>query len=466
MDSDDSSNTPVHPLTRQGDEEPVQLQTGYYGARGERIQHTVHKGALYLPKEALDLMKAQPSTQTYDLPSLDAVQRPLAESSTKIVTELKAVVVQIPTPPGLPPAPPRNALKTVATNRTIERLRGGGGDDEEAMEVEPTASDVVPSSSTAANETPATTTTKEEPNVQPLPKQPNPQWKQHKPGPADEMGVDPAPPQPDWFRENEVTDLERSLLPEWFDQSADHRTPSSYLQARNQILQMATELANRYLTVAMVRRTIPGDMGSLMRLHAFLESHALINQVAQNDSAPLPQHCPPRRSMDFRRKLVELVVAAKRQKVSSDDDDPLDWKALAVQMGGITEEECEREFLLLPFAKQPSRVGVEDAVTKSDPAVIHAAIEAACRSKRDPTEIQQAAMSGVLAAQALQDAQQHEDSVANILKEILDVRLQKLENRMALMDDLEGLLEAERVALELERRDLYTSRCRHWFHGK
>jgi len=26
-------------------------------------------------------------------------------------------------------------------------------------------------------------------------------------------------------------------------------------------------------------------------------------------------------------------------------------------------------------------------------------------------------------------------------------------------------LEAERVALELERRDLYTARCRHWFQG-
>jgi SWI/SNF related-matrix-associated actin-dependent regulator of chromatin subfamily C len=44
-------------------------------------------------------------------------------------------------------------------------------------------------------------------------------------------------------------------------------------------------------------------------------------------------------------------------------------------------------------------------------------------------------------------------------------RMEKLENRMALLDDIEGIIEAEKVALELERRDLYTARCRHWFGG-
>jgi SWI/SNF related-matrix-associated actin-dependent regulator of chromatin subfamily C len=34
-----------------------------------------------------------------------------------------------------------------------------------------------------------------------------------------------------------------------------------------------------------------------------------------------------------------------------------------------------------------------------------------------------------------------------------------------MLDDVEGILEAEKVALELERRDLYTARCRHWFGG-
>ena len=47
--------------------------------------------------------------------------------------------------------------------------------------------------------------------------------------------------------------------------------------------------------------------------------------------------------------------------------------------------------------------------------------------------------------------------------DIVDLQIQRLENRVALLDDVEALLEAERVSLELERRDMYTARCRHWF---
>jgi SWI/SNF related-matrix-associated actin-dependent regulator of chromatin subfamily C len=47
--------------------------------------------------------------------------------------------------------------------------------------------------------------------------------------------------------------------------------------------------------------------------------------------------------------------------------------------------------------------------------------------------------------------------------DIVDQRLQRLENRAAMLEDVEALLEAERVALELERRDMYTARCRQWF---
>ena len=41
----------------------------------------------------------------------------------------------------------------------------------------------------------------------------------------------------------------------------------------------------------------------------------------------------------------------------------------------------------------------------------------------------------------------------------------KLENKLSLLEDVEGILDAERIAIELERRDLYTTRCHHWFAG-
>jgi SWI/SNF related-matrix-associated actin-dependent regulator of chromatin subfamily C len=49
------------------------------------------------------------------------------------------------------------------------------------------------------------------------------------------------------------------------------------------------------------------------------------------------------------------------------------------------------------------------------------------------------------------------------MMDIIDQRVKRIENRIALMDDIEALLEAERVSLELERRDMYTTRCRQWF---
>ena len=56
-----------------------------------------------------------------------------------------------------------------------------------------------------------------------------------------------------------------------------------------------------------------------------------------------------------------------------------------------------------------------------------------------------------------------EDNLSSILSQLVNKRMEKLENRMAMIDDIEGILDAEKVALELERRDLYTARCRHWY---
>ena len=74
-------------------------------------------------------------------------------------------------------------------------------------------------------------------------------------------------------------------------------------------------------------------------------------------------------------------------------------------------------------------------------------------------------MLASVASSAVETARKEEDTVDRILHEILDQRMSKLENRLSLLDDLECMFDAERMALELERRDLYTTRCRHWFSG-
>jgi hypothetical protein len=349
-----------------------------------------------------------------------------------------------------------------------------------------------------------------------LKKRPAPQWEQHTPGANDEMQVDPAnkTPPPEWYKKDAVSDLEISLLPEWFDGSAPHRTAESYLKARETMIQMSDTLGNRYITSTMVRRCIPGDAGSLLRLHSCLSSYALINDDAMNDSAPTPMVLQkpselkgPRAAWNetLRDDLMEAVVeqSSKRPKLdpsSSTDSSgsfvPLNWDAVAAKVGhGTTPDDCEREFLALPLdgndqngapregsitpdgeardkgtASKMTKLEIQqeifqELVAKSDPTVIHAVTEASLKATDKLADAQKAGVYGLVASQAAQEARSQEDSVARVLSEIVDLRMKKLENRMTLMDDIEGMLEAERIALELERRDLYTARCRHWFGG-
>ena len=81
------------------------------------------------------------------------------------------------------------------------------------------------------------------------------------------------------------------------------------------------------------------------------------------------------------------------------------------------------------------------------------------------SSVQKAVILGLVVSQAVGKAKSEEEAVSRLLAEIVELRMQKLENRLSLLDDVEGMLDTERVCLELERRDLYTARCRLWFGG-
>lgn len=374
------------------------------------------------------------------------------------------------------------------------------------------ATEVKPVQSTPEGRANKETSKSEEtvPDVVALSKTPAPQWEQHIPGPSDEMQVDPASktPKPDWYDAARASEIEKSVLVEWFDQSASHRTEESYVQAREGILKIAAGIGNRYVSATMVRRSVPGDAGSLLRLHAFLTSYAFINEDSMNDSAPTPvtlQQEVDKRHLwndELKRALLDNVVeqSRKRPKLLSSDTNEnglvFDWNAVAAAIGnGMDATECERQFLSLPMddltstterpiTPEPSLEGtplsakgngelraqvLQDIVDNSDPDVLRAATQAVFAATEDPTAnlaaLQNTTVASLLAGQALAQCRKEEANVANLLAGVVDLRMQKLENRLTLLDDLEGLLEAERVALELERRDLYTARCRHWFGG-
>ena len=192
---------------------------------------------------------------------------------------------------------------------------------------------------------------------------------------------------------------------------------------------------------------------------------------------------------------MEAVVDESKKRRRLDDSIsfvPIDWSIVAKRVGnGATASDCERVFLSLPLegeskmersitpdgtsnekdestdkAKMDVRENIlKDIVGGSHPEVVKAATDAALKATEHLAEAQKAAVLALVASEAALRAQKEEDAISRLLVELQEQRLQKLENRLALLDDVEGVLEAERVALELERRDLYTARCRHWFGG-
>ena len=92
-----------------------------------------------------------------------------------------------------------------------------------------------------------------------------------------------------------------------------------------------------------------------------------------------------------------------------------------------------------------------------------AVIDASLQSTNDINEARKASFVAIMAGAAAQKGAQAESEIENTLMDIVDLQIQRLENRVALLDNVEALLEAERVSLELEKRDMYTARCRHWF---
>mmetsp|Transcript_18316 Transcript_18316/g.37797 ORF Transcript_18316/g.37797 Transcript_18316/m.37797 type:complete len:281 (-) Transcript_18316:89-931(-) len=279
------------------------------------------------------------------------------------------------------------------------------------------------------------------------------------------------------------------MLPEWFDSSAAHRTPESYLQAREKIITISEALSNRNVTNAMIRRSILGDAGSLQRLRTFLVNWGIINRDGINDSAPTTASLRPsvKRAAIFTNDMREILLLAvteqaskKRKLAATSTSLSLDWEEIAQKVGyGVSAEKCRENFMTAPLQQDTTAMDVssddaeannsqqfvQDLVSKSNPQVVQKVFDVALEATDSLEETKSASLLGLQLTQALENSRGHEVDLAVRLSKLLDARMQKLENRMAMMDDVEGILEAEKVALEMERRDLYTARCRHWFGG-
>ena len=80
-----------------------------------------------------------------------------------------------------------------------------------------------------------------------------------------------------WFNLEEIHEIERVSLPEFFNGKYPSKTPEIYKKYRNFIINLYRQSPNTYLTATACRRYLSGDVNGIMHLHSFLQKWGLIN---------------------------------------------------------------------------------------------------------------------------------------------------------------------------------------------
>lgn len=208
-----------------------------------------------------------------------------------------------------------------------------------------------------------------------------------------------------WFSLSKIHDIEKDSLPEFFTNKNPSKTPKLYVKYRNFLINSYRLNPNDYLTVTAARRSLIGDVGTILRLHRFLSKWGLINYQVDAQFKPKAVEPPytgdynvsydaPRGLFPFEpykpplennkiEKLKEIVNKSddsnKRIKLekldlyksindgwSKEELKKLleglikhkgDWKKISELIGNKTPEQCILRFLKLP---------IEDKFLKND----------------------------------------------------------------------------------------------------
>eukprot|EP01132_Coremiostelium_polycephalum_P000488 gene488-616_t len=94
-----------------------------------------------------------------------------------------------------------------------------------------------------------------------------------------------------WFKMNEIHEIEKNQMSEFFNGKSPSKTPEIYREYRDFMINTYLQNPYQYLTLTAVRRNLVGDVCSIMRVHSFLEHWGLINYFVNPDGGgyvPLP----------------------------------------------------------------------------------------------------------------------------------------------------------------------------------
>lgn len=80
-----------------------------------------------------------------------------------------------------------------------------------------------------------------------------------------------------WFDMNDIHIIEKRSLPEWFNSRNRSKTPGTFKETRNFMVNTYRLNPSEYLTFTACRRNLCGDVCAILRVHNFLETWGLIN---------------------------------------------------------------------------------------------------------------------------------------------------------------------------------------------
>lgn len=89
-----------------------------------------------------------------------------------------------------------------------------------------------------------------------------------------------------WFNMKKIHKIEKESLPEFFETNHPSKSAKIYLNYRNFMINSYRLNPNEYLTLTSCRRNLVGDVGTLMRVHRFLNLWGLINYQVRPQFKP------------------------------------------------------------------------------------------------------------------------------------------------------------------------------------
>jgi SWI/SNF related-matrix-associated actin-dependent regulator of chromatin subfamily C len=190
-----------------------------------------------------------------------------------------------------------------------------------------------------------------------------------------------------WFNIDDIHEIERRGLPEFFDGKHPGKTPEIYKKYRNFMINSYRKDPSTYLTATECRKFLTGDVCAIMKVHTFLEHWGLINFGIDPRNRPFSQlnalaapgnvetiyqdytrsepQLPTEKLVMFSQtsKLPQRTSSSQQPQSDWTDEETLrlfdaiskykdNWTAIAAHVKTRTKEECIMHFIQLPIEDQ------------------------------------------------------------------------------------------------------------------